>query len=301
MELRRLEHFVAVADEQNFTRAAERLHIVQSGVSASVRALERELGVSLFDRTTQRVELTAEGRVLLPDARRILAEVSTARQRINEMRGGLRGRLDLGILYGFTSVSMAGLLAAFREGHPDVELRLPGPGVQGTAHHVRELREGRLDLAFLMVTGPQTGLTPYRLTTESVLLACPPDHPMAGAGTVDLEALAGESFIDTPPGYGVRAAVDRSFAAAGIERRANFVMGDISTVLDLVRHRLGIAFVPEYLAWQAPDLAFLTVREHPPTFEVVLAAAEDRPLSPVGQAFLTTVLKRQTQLIGKGT
>jgi DNA-binding transcriptional LysR family regulator len=300
MELRRLEHFVAVAEEQNFTRAAQRLHIVQSGVSASVRALERELGMALFARTTQRVELTEAGRLLLPDARRILTDVATARQRIDELRGGLRGRLDLGILYGFTSVSVAELLAEFRDGHPQVELRLPGPGVQGTAHHARELREGRLDLAFLMVTGPQEGLVSHWLSTESVLLACPPDHPSAASETVGLESLGGETFIDTPPGYGVRAAVDRSFAAAGIERHPTFEMGDISTVLDLVRHRLGIAFVPEYLTGQAPDLCYLRIREHPPTFDVVLAASADRPLTPVAGAFLTTVLNCRGELIGKG-
>jgi len=98
MELRHLEHFVAVAEARNFTRAAQRLHIVQSAVSASIRTLERDLQAELFNRTTQRVDLTDAGLMLLPQARLILAEVQAARELVADVRGGLRGTLTIGTM-----------------------------------------------------------------------------------------------------------------------------------------------------------------------------------------------------------
>ncbi|MFI9816848.1 LysR family transcriptional regulator [Saccharothrix variisporea] len=289
MDLRRLAHFVAVAEERNFTRAAARLHIVQSGISSSIRALERELGTALFDRTTQHVELTEAGHALLPHARRLLSGATAARQAVDQAKGGLTGRLHLGILYGYTPAAIPARLAAFRAGHPEVVVRMRGPGEHGTTDHVRALCEGTLDLAFVMVTGPVPGLDLHVLTTETVLLACHPAHRPEWGDRVDPADLVSEPLIDFPPGWGVRNAVDRTFAAAGVERRATLEINDITTILDLVRHRLGIAFVPGFLAAEAPDLRFLATTEHQPAFQVALAAPTDRPLTPVARAFLGAV------------
>ena len=129
MELRHLEHFVAVAEARNFTRAAERLHIVQSAVSASIRTLERDLQAELFNRTTQRVELTDAGAMLLPQARRILAEVQTARELVADVRGGLRGTLTIGTMEALSggALDIPRLLAAFRDSHPLLEVHLTTP------------------------------------------------------------------------------------------------------------------------------------------------------------------------------
>src|ERR1035441_2103745 len=94
MELRQLEHFVAVAEERSFTRAAQRLHLVQSAVSASIRTLERDLEADLLSRTTQRVALTDAGATLLPQARPILAEVAAAQDLVADLRGGARRGLE---------------------------------------------------------------------------------------------------------------------------------------------------------------------------------------------------------------
>ena len=98
MELRQLATFVAVAEEGSFTRAADRLHVVQSAVSAGVRNLERQLGTRLFDRSTHRVERTDSGRALLPEARATLAAAQAARDAVDEARGGLRGTVVLGTM-----------------------------------------------------------------------------------------------------------------------------------------------------------------------------------------------------------
>lgn len=128
MELRHLQHFVAVAEDQHFTRAAERLMVSQSGLSSSIRALERELQAPLFVRTTRRVTLTAAGRALLGEAERILAQVRSAHDAVAAVQGLLRGTLTLGAEQCIAGVHVATLLAAFRRRHPDVEICLRQAG-----------------------------------------------------------------------------------------------------------------------------------------------------------------------------
>ena len=126
MELRHLATFVAVAEEGSFTRAADRLHVVQSAVSAGVRNLEKELGAMLFDRSTHSVKLTDAGRALLPEALATLAAAQAARDAVDEVRGGLRGTVVLGTMQaqGMRAIDVPGLLAEFRRDHPAVEVQI---------------------------------------------------------------------------------------------------------------------------------------------------------------------------------
>ena len=124
MELRQLEYFVAVAEEANFTRAAERVHITQSGVSAQVRALETQLGAPLFNRSGRVARLTEAGTVALPYARAALAAAADLRQAIDEVRGVLRGHLALGMVTGCEVTPLFDALAAFHRVHPAIELNL---------------------------------------------------------------------------------------------------------------------------------------------------------------------------------
>src|SRR6185436_9010012 len=128
MELRQFEAFVAAAEEGGITRAADRLHIVQSAISASLRRLEAELGTPLFVRRARGVELTDAGRALLPHARAALSATDAGREAVDAVRGGLRGVVRLGIMQSQSPagsrVSVPGILREFRDLHPDVELRV---------------------------------------------------------------------------------------------------------------------------------------------------------------------------------
>src|SRR5476651_2161274 len=114
MELRQLEYFVAVAEEGNFTRAAERVHISQSGVSAQIRRLERDLGATLIDRSGRAATLTTAGAAALEHARAILASVNAVRAAVDDVSGLLRGRLVVGMVTGCTVTPLFDALAAFR-------------------------------------------------------------------------------------------------------------------------------------------------------------------------------------------
>ncbi|MEO3821293.1 LysR family transcriptional regulator [Plantactinospora sp. B24E8] len=287
MEIRRIEVFLAVAEERSFTRAAERLRVAQSAVSTAVRVLERELGATLFARTTQRVELTEAGRALLPEAVRILAAVEAAREVVTQAGQGLRGRLRLGILYGLTPGRVREALAAFRAEFPLVEMWLTAPGTGGSLDHLERLRDGSLELAVVITHGSVPGIRRQVLATDEVVLACTPDHPLAGRDGVDLTEVVEEPFIEFPPGWGVRNAVDQAFVSAGVQqRRITVQMNDLSTILDLVRLRLGVAFVPRSIADQTADLRFLRIRTNRPTYQIAIATAVDRPLGPVARQFL---------------
>lgn len=286
VELRHLATFVAVAEERSFSRAADRLQVVQSAVSATVRNLEREWGVRLFHRTTHRVELSVEGRALLAEARLALRAADGVRHAVDEVRGGLRGTLRLGILQfsaASGSISAGAVLAAFRVEHPAVEVAVRQ---SGSLLHAEAVRTGELDLAFLGLPDPGgPGLRATTLRVDEQQLACPVGHPLAGSPAVDLAELTGEPFADVPPTWGIRLGNDRAFAAAGVARDVAYEINDLGTVLDVVRHGLAVACLPPRMV-DDPRIALVPIREHAPRFVVSLVAPRDRPTGPVARAFV---------------
>src|ERR1044072_7627155 len=147
MELRQLAYFVAVAEERNFTRAAEREHVAQPGVSAQIRRLERELGQELLDRSGRSVRLTEAGEAVLPYARGALAALEGARQAVGELTGLLRGEVAVGTVTSHTA-DLPDLLAEFHDAHPAVEITLS----EANSDQLLEgLRTGRLDAAIVSV------------------------------------------------------------------------------------------------------------------------------------------------------
>jgi DNA-binding transcriptional LysR family regulator len=290
MELRHLTVFVAVAEEASFTRAADRLHLVQSAVSASVRGLERELGAALFDRTTRRVELTDAGDALLPEARQVLAAVNAAREAVDQVSGGLRGTLRLGTMQGqaMRAVSVPRLLARFRAEHPGVEVHVSHVG--GSVLMADQVRAGRLDLAFVSLPERRpSGLTLTRISREQMQIACPKGHPLATRAEVDLEALADEPFIEFPEGWGTRMATDRAFAAAGVRRTIVYEVNDVASVIEFIANGLAVALIAPSLLIAGDEVALVPVRRHAPHFEISVAVASTRRPSAVLEAFLKTV------------
>ncbi|GHJ42395.1 LysR family transcriptional regulator [Streptomyces sp. TS71-3] len=248
MELRHLQHFVAVAEDQHFTRAAERLMVSQSGLSASIRALERELGAPLFVRTTRHVTLTEAGRALLGEAERVLAGVRAAQEAVAAVQGVLRGRLALGTEQCIAGVRVPRLLAAFRERHPEVDIRLRQAG---SGLLVEEVAAGRLDLAFAVTSGELAG--PVRavpLAREPMVLLCHPEHRLAAHTdeVADLGKLDEEAFVDFHPDWGPRRTTDAAFAAAGMHRTVTLEVNDVHGLLELVQEGLGIAVVPRHFS-----------------------------------------------------
>ena len=292
MELRQLEHFVAVAEARHFTRAAEQLSISQSGLSASVRALERELHTTLFVRNTRRVELTEAGRALLAESRRTLASAAAAREAVAAVDGLLRGTLSVGAEQCIGVVDVPALLAKFRAAHPGVEIRLRQAG---SMLLLGQLQTGRLDVAFVATSGhvvEGVELTP--LATEAMVLVCHPDHPLARRREVATAELDGETFIDFESAWGVRAIVDRALGDAGVRHESTIEVNDVHTLLDLVWHRLGVALVPAPIAAKkAAKLAAVPLRQgSADSWQVAVAAPSPDAVSPAARALLTLLPTR---------
>lgn len=285
MELRHLQHFVAVAEDRHFTRAAERLMVSQSGLSASVRALERELQAPLFVRTTRSVTLTEAGRALLAEAERILAQVRAAREAVAAVQGVLRGTLSMGTEQCIAGVHVARLLAGFRRRHPDVEIRLRQAGSGALAD---EVAAGRLDLAFAVRTradGDQLRYVP--LTSEPMTVLCHPSHPLAGGGAVTPEDLGGEAFVDFHPDWGPRRTTDAVFARAGVRRTVTLEVNDVHSLLDLLHEGLGIAVVPRHFGYkrEASPLVSLPVKDAA-VYETVAVLPPPQATSPAARALM---------------
>src|ERR1700689_4549191 len=188
MELRQLSHFVAIAEDGSFTKAARRLNYVQSALSVSVQALERELAVRLFDRTTHRVTLTAAGEALLPAARRTLAAAEEARDAAAAVKGVLRGKLRVGIMQSFAFADVPGVLGRFHREHPAVEIQVR-PSAGGSAALLEDIRQGGLDIAFTALFDPAPAVDAVPLGSEELVLVAAPQQAPAGRGPVTLDTL----------------------------------------------------------------------------------------------------------------
>nr|WP_042183678.1 LysR family transcriptional regulator [Kibdelosporangium sp. MJ126-NF4]CEL15727.1 putative LysR-family transcriptional regulator [Kibdelosporangium sp. MJ126-NF4]CTQ93653.1 putative LysR-family transcriptional regulator [Kibdelosporangium sp. MJ126-NF4] len=268
MELRQLEYFVAVADECHFTRAAKRLHVAQSGLSAAIRSLERELGASLFIRSTRQVELTPAGRALLVEARRALSATDAARDAVAAVQGLVRGNLAVGTLQCVHVVNVPQVLARFHAAHPGVEIQLRQGG---SRHLVDQVRAGRLDIA--LVARPLRPVDDVRirpLASEPLVLACGLEHPLANRIAVSLTDLTGEPFVDFQQDWGSRDLVDSVLA----ERRIAFEVNDVHSLLDLVRFGLGVALVPQSFSVKTDQVRFVGVDGALPSWDTVVVTPE---------------------------
>jgi DNA-binding transcriptional LysR family regulator len=248
MEIRHLQHFVALAEEGSFTRAAQRMHIVQSGLSASIKELEEELGARLVERTTRRVALTDTGRLFLEHARATLTALEAGVTAVRSQDGVVRGRLRLGTLQSLGPyVELPLLLKRFRAAYPQVEIAVRALSTDAIPGLVAS---GDVDLSFHALVNrrewPGVEVIPY--VEDSLVAVCSVDHAERRGGSVSLEALARGTFVDLSPDRALRRVVDGMFAEHRMKRNTVFEVSDVQTALQFVEKDMGVAVVPSALA-----------------------------------------------------
>jgi DNA-binding transcriptional LysR family regulator len=244
VELRQLRYFVAIAEEGNFSRAAERLHVSQPPLSTQIKSLEDELGVRLLERSNRGVSLTAAGSVFFAETRAVLARLEHAK---SETLRADRG--DIGMLsVGFVSIADYGILPPalkhFRASFPLVEVQLHE---LTTDAQIRELRAGRLELGIGLAPVAEPDLEFERLLREELVLAAPAGHPaIKGSGATDLRALSKESFIVPPREVapGLYDLIISHCHSAGFAPRITQHARQMQTVIGLVSAGMGFALVP---------------------------------------------------------
>ncbi|MET9916944.1 LysR substrate-binding domain-containing protein [Streptomyces sp. NPDC006435] len=246
MELRQLEYLVAVAEEQNFTRAAERVHISQSGISSQIRQLERELGAELFDRSSRTVTLTVAGKAALEHAHAALAAAGAVGRAVDEVTDLVRGRLTVGMVIGCTLTPLFDALAAFHEAHPGVEISL----LEDSSDRLAEgVRTGAVDLALVgAAAAAPDGLEALTIISERLVAAVPAGHPLAERRQVTLRDLVAHPIVCMPPGTGLRAVFDHACAAQGLRPTIALQASAADAIADLAARGLGVAVLSDSMA-----------------------------------------------------
>jgi DNA-binding transcriptional LysR family regulator len=260
MELRQLEYFVAVAEEANFTRAAERVYISQSGVSAQVRQLERELGHTLLDRSGRSVRLTDVGAAMLPFARAALDAAGNARHAVDQLAGLVHGQVAVGMVNGCALPVVSQLLAEFHARYPGVTIALSEDSSDGL---LESLKDGRLDLALIGAAGARSADVQSAVVADEALVAAvSPSHPLATRKVIEITALRDRALVSLPRGTGIRAALDTACIEAGFEPEIAFEASALGMVAQLSGLGLGVGILP-VSAIQAQQVALHPLRIRP--------------------------------------
>lgn len=288
MELRHLECFVAVVDEGSFTKAALRLHIAQPGVSAQIRRLEKEIGHSLFHRSTRSVSLTPAGETVLPHARAVLAAVGDVRRAADELKGLLRGKVQVGTVQSLFVLDLPGLLSTFHQRYPDVEIGLIEAN---SGDMVEAIRRGRLDVALISLVGTTAphGLEIKVLTHDPVVAVVARDHPLAARDAITVEDLRDRELICLPHETVLRSQLDAECARVGFSPSVAFEASHPYTLARLAARGLGVAITYEAVAEvEATHLKILQISTTRLRGRLALAWSAERPLTPASRAFIDT-------------
>lgn len=244
MDLRQLRHFLTLAEECHFGRAAARLHVAQPALSQQVKQLERELGVSLFNRSTRHVELTEAGRHLVEHARVLVAEEERTLAHMRELATGHAGRVSVGFIGTATYDVLPRVARTVRARLPGITLDLRGETLNPEL--VEGLRSGVFDLAVLRGSVDEEDISTLPLRSEPLVAVVPAHHRLADRPSIPLADLAEEPFVIHPSRH--RSSMyDLVLAACG---RAGFApaqvleVGETATLVVLVAAGHGVALVP---------------------------------------------------------
>jgi len=296
MELRHLRYFVAVADELNFTRAAKRLGITQPSLSSQIRQLETEMGTPLLRRETRGVELTDAGKLMLEEARVILAGVEHAKIGVGRRARGETGRINIGSAGAtYFHPLIPTIIHEFRKKYPDVVLT---PEESNTALLLARLRAGVIDLAFVRPPFSDTdGLRVEPLVKEPILMVLPATHPLGRSKSAPLSALAQERIILFPRTINpsVYDAILAVIVRAGFSPHLAQEAPQMASAIPMVAAGLGVTLVPKSMSRLRPDgVVFIPIEG--PTMSAEICLAYRRTQRSAAVRNFVTVARRQARI-----
>ncbi|MUG72639.1 LysR family transcriptional regulator [Paenibacillus validus] len=314
MELRQLQYALQIAIDKNFSRAAEKLHIAQPSLSQQLSKLEKEIGVLLFQRTTNSVEVTYAGSLFVEKAQKILDTVEQLKKEMEDISQMRKGRLVVGSLPITGAHVLPLVLPVFQERYPEIDVVL----VEETTRNLEHLTaSGQADISLLSLPLFDDALAYEPVIEEEIVLAVPPQHPLAAKAAeaapgeggdawtdqlrplsgadrsvqpVDIGLLRNEPFIALKKGQGFRQIAIELCGSAGFSPNIVFESSNIETVQSLVAAGMGIAFVPHMVSrgrWSKLAPAYLPLQSRP-TRTLVVAYRKGRYLSKAVEAFMET-------------
>lgn len=292
MELRQLQYTLQIAEERNFSRAADKLHIAQPSLSQQLSKLEQELGVKLFQRNTSTVELTYAGASFIEHAQKIMDAVEQLRQEMDDISQLRAGRVVVGSMPITGSHLLPYVLPAFKAAYPEIQINL----LEDTSLNLEKLTAGGgTDLSLLSLPLQEPSLTYEPIGEELIDLAVPPEHPLARLNQhkkgVAIEMLKDEPFIVLKKGQGFRTITIDLCKSAGFEPNIVFESNNIETVQSLVAAGMGVTFVPRFIARaKRSELipVYVPLADPAPSRTLVIAYRKGRYLSKAAEAFIET-------------
>ena len=293
MELRQLAYFVAIAEERNFTRAAERIPIAQPSISQQIRRLEAELGERLFLRDRRGIRLTPAGQALLPHARTTLQDAEGGREAVAALSGLLTGRLTVGLVHPLPDRRFLHLLGAFHRTYPRIELTLLEDQTDAL---LAALADGQLHAALIGLgryDRPPPDTQSLLVAREPVVVAVHPAHPLAGRGQIQLRALHHEPIVTLTRASKLRSTLETACHAAGFAPRIAAETSDLGVVAELAAEQVGVAVLPASGLDGAGGLVQLGLT-HPRLDRRILLVWRPATSPPAGRAFLTLARQHLT-------
>lgn len=248
---RQVRYFLAVAEHQSFTRAAEALHVSQPALSQQVRLMEESLGVQLFDRSGRTTRLTDSGEVYLQYVRRASQEFREAKRALHDVNDLSRGGLRVAVTPTFTTYLVGPLVEAFHSRYPNISLNLR----EISQEHMEDLLlsdEIDVGIAFSGTSTADLDLEP--LLVETLALVVRTGHPLAGEVSVGLEALSAESLVLLSPEFATREQIDRFCRQHSIQPQVRIEANSISAVIEIVRRTSLSTLLPATIAFAHQDL-----------------------------------------------
>ncbi len=288
MDINNLETFIEVAESKSFSRSAETLHLTQPAVSKRIAALETELSFKLFDRAGRTVHLTEAGKVLLPAARKITAEVSRISTEIITLGKEVGGKLSIGAIEHVGLDRLAPLLKSYRESYPGVEMDVR---ILDVEEMLSDIDSGGIELVLCSTNTPnpvvnsQLRLTNFRVCTEKQLVVAAMDHPLANFSNITVTELAEYPAVLPPPNSATRQSIDRIMGTNGVEAQIVMEARDMSATKSFAASGLGWALLPQ--SELNDNLAVLNVPDMQKTsYSQELILNSDRSLSRAAQALV---------------
>lgn len=276
MDLAKLTHFVYVAENGSFTRAAGTLAVAQSALSRQVRELEEELGIALLHRNGRGVSLTEAGALFLPRVKTLLKDAEDLAADMKAMRDLVGGRVTLGVPPSVSHILLAPLLAIIVRDYPDIQMRI----VEGFSGHIYEwLLNGRVDLAVLYNARTSPILTTDRLLVEDMCLVSRFGDAMTAAGSIHLAEVAPLPLVLPGRPHGLRLLVDDAFAEHGLNMKLPVEVDALATIKHLVAEGMYYTILPSSALMdemQAGTLSVTRIVEPVISRELLLASSTHR-------------------------
>lgn len=287
MDLLQLNYFRVVARTEHMTKAAEELSIAQPSLSKTIRRLENELGVSLFDRHGRSIQLNRYGRAFLEHIDTVFYALEKGQRKVRDMAGLASGEVSLAVA---SIYWLPDLLHRFQLLYPSVRFQLSQCSL---AEMPQRLESGACDFSFLSIPLRKSGIQWRTLLTEEILLAVPPGHRLAGREMIPLREVAQEALVIEKVGSGLRDLVDQFCQQAGFTPRVAYEIDEPAALYEFVKARLAVAFFPALMKRQADAQSLLSLRLTEPICQRTFGIAwhEDHYLSEAARVFQQFVLE----------